>query len=174
VFATLTAPSFGPVHARRERGGKVLPCRPRRDASKRVCPHGRDISCAARHAKDDPRLGRAMCGDCYDYRAAVLFNAAAGELWRRFTTYLPRHLARLGGISQKQFRELVKVRFVKVAEYQARGVVHFHALIRLDASTGTCAPPDPEWTTERLETAVKAAAVQASVPLSARPAAPCC
>ena len=25
---------------------------------------------------------------------AVLFNAHAGDLWRRFTTYLPRHLAR--------------------------------------------------------------------------------
>ena len=29
VFATLTAPSFGPVHARRQRGKTVLPCRPR-------------------------------------------------------------------------------------------------------------------------------------------------
>ena len=61
VFATFTAPSFGPVHARRERGGKVLPCRPRRDARKRVCPHGRDISCPIRHHEDDPRLGRPMC-----------------------------------------------------------------------------------------------------------------
>ena len=40
-----------------------------------------------------------------------------------------------------EFRELVRVRFVKVAEYQARGVVHFHAIIRLDANTddGYCA-----------------------------------
>ena len=82
VFATLTAPSFGPVHARRERGGKVLPCRPRRDRNRRVCPHGRDISCPVRHGEDDPRLGRPMCPDCYDYRAAVLFNAVAGELWQ--------------------------------------------------------------------------------------------
>ena len=67
MFATFTAPSFGPVHARRERGGKVLPCRPRRDAAKRACPHGRDISCGARHSPDDPRLGRPMCPDCYDY-----------------------------------------------------------------------------------------------------------
>ena len=52
VFATLTAPSFGPVHARRMRGKTVLPCRPRRDANKRVCPHGRDISCPVRHAED--------------------------------------------------------------------------------------------------------------------------
>jgi hypothetical protein len=162
VFATLTAPGFGPVHARRERNGKVLPCRPRRDAAKRVCPHGRDISCAVRHADDDPRLGRAMCGDCYDYRAAVLFNAVAGDLWRRFTTYLPRHLAALGGVTQREFREAVKVRFVKVAEYQARGVVHFHALIRLDANTDTYASPAPEWSTDRLETAVKSAVAKAS------------
>ena len=83
VFATLTAPSFGPVHSRRERSGKVLPCRPRRDRNQRVCPHGRDISCPLRHAEDDPRLGRPMCPDCYDYRAAVLFNAVAGKLWQR-------------------------------------------------------------------------------------------
>jgi hypothetical protein len=162
VFATLTAPSFGPVHARRERAGKVLPCRPRRDASKRVCPHGRDISCAVRHSPDDPRLGRPMCGDCYDYRAAVLFNVTAGELWRRFVTYLPRRLARLGGVTGKEFRDLVKVRFVKVAEYQARGVVHFHALIRLDANADGYAPPGPVWTAALLCDAVKAAAAQAS------------
>ena len=72
--------------------------------------------------------------DCYDYDAAVLFNACAGELWRRFTTYLPRRLARLAGITQKQLRQQVAVRYVKVAEYQARGVVHYHAVIRLDAA----------------------------------------
>ena len=104
VFATLTAPSFGPVHSRRMRGKTVLPCRPRRDANARRCPHGRDISCPVRHVEDDPRLGQPMCGDCYDYTAAVLFNAWAGTLWRRFTTYLPRHLARRLGITQKRLR----------------------------------------------------------------------
>jgi hypothetical protein len=90
VFATLTAPSFGPVHSRRLRGKTVLPCRPRRDASARRCPHGRDVSCPTRHVEDDPRLGHPMCPECYDYQAAVLFNAYAGDLWRRFITYLPR------------------------------------------------------------------------------------
>jgi hypothetical protein len=163
VFATFTAPGFGPVHARRERNGKVLPCRPRRDRNKRTCPHGRDISCPIRHAAADPRLGRPMCAECFDYRAAVLFNAVAGDLWRRFITYLPRQLARLGGITQREFRELVKVRFVKVAEYQARGVVHFHALIRLDdAHSDNYAKPGPDWTTVRLSAAVKSAAAKAS------------
>ena len=40
VFATLTAPSFGPVHTRtvNPRTGKVRPCRIRRDITR--CPHG--------------------------------------------------------------------------------------------------------------------------------------
>ena len=55
VFSTLTAPSFGPVHARRERCGKELPCRPRRAAG--ACPHGVLMCCRDRHGRDDDRLG---------------------------------------------------------------------------------------------------------------------
>ncbi len=167
VFATFTAPSFGPVHARRMRGKTVLPCRPRRDAKSRRCSHGRDISCPARHGEHDPRLGRAMCPDCYDYTAAVLFNAHAGYLWRRFTTYLPRHLARFAGVTQKQLRELCRVRYVKVAEYQARGVVHFHAVIRLDAPGEDYQPPPAWFTTDLLCDALGQAAA-AAVPTDTR------
>jgi len=158
VFATLTAPSFGPVHARRMRGKTVLPCRPRRDAKTRRCPHGRDISCPTRHVEADPRLGQPMCGDCYDYTAAVLFNAYAGDLWRRFITYLPRHLARLSGVTQKTLFSQVRIRFVKVAEYQARGVVHFHAVIRLDASGEDYQPPPSQYTADLLCDAIGQAA----------------
>ena len=158
VFATFTAPSFGPVHARRMRGKTVLPCRPRRDAKTRRCPHGRDISCPTRHVEADPRLGQPMCGDCYDYTAAVLFNAWAGTLWRRFTTYLPRHLARRLGVTQKRLRALVRVRYVKVAEYQARGVVHVHAVIRLDAPGDDYRPPPRGIDAAMLCDAVRAAA----------------
>jgi hypothetical protein len=165
VFATFTAPSFGPVHARRERNGTVLPCRPRRDARQRVCPHGRDVSCPARHPEGDARLGRALCPDCYDYEAAVVFNARVGDLWRRFVTYLPRQLARMMSVTQKDLRSLVKLRFVKVAEYQSRGVVHFHAIIRLDAKTDGdfYAPPPALWTADILADAITAAASSASV-----------
>jgi hypothetical protein len=166
VFATLTAPSFGPVHARRMRGKTVLPCRPRRDAKDRRCPHGRDISCPVRHADADPRLGRPMCPDCYDYEAAVLFNLHAADLWRRFSTYLPRHLARLAGVTGKQFRKELRIRFVKVAEYQARGVVHFHAVIRLDAFDDGYAPPPARYTVALLceAIALAARAVRLAVP----------
>jgi hypothetical protein len=166
VFATLTAPSFGPVHSRRMRGKTVLPCRPRRDASSRRCPHGRDISCSCRHGETDPRLGRALCGDCYDYAAAVLFNAYAGNLWRRFTTYLPRTLAHQCGITQKALRDLVRIRYVKVAEYQARGVVHFHAVIRLDASGEDYQPPAATFTADLLCQAITNAAAAARLDLA--------
>jgi len=166
VFATLTAPSFGPVHARRMRGKTVLPCRPRRDAAKRVCPHGRDISCPLRHHPEDRRLGRPMCADCYDYTAAVLFNAHAGELWRRFVTYLPRCFARQLGLTMAELRQAVAIRYVKVAEYQARGIVHFHAIIRLDRAPGPgatddYAPPDPRFTAGLLCQAINQSAAAA-------------
>jgi hypothetical protein len=167
VFATLTAPSFGPVHARRMRGKTVLPCRPRRDAKARRCPHGRDISCPTRHADTDPRLGQPMCPDCYDYTAAVLFNAYAGKLWRRFITYLPRHLARRLGITQKRLRSLTRIRFVKVAEYQARGVVHFHAVIRLDAPGEDYQPPPPGIDADLLGEAIGQAAAAVRLPVTA-------
>src|SRR5262249_22200870 len=151
-------PSFGPVHARRMRGKTVLPCRPRRDAKARRCPHGRDISCPVRHSEHDPRLGRALCPDCYDYSAAVLFNAHAGDLWRRFTIYLPRRLAALAGITQRQLRALGRTPYVKVAEYQARGVIHFHAVIRLDAPGQDYQPPPAQFTAALLADAIRAAA----------------
>ena len=75
-----------------------------------------------------------MCPDCYDYEAAVLFNLHATPCGGGSLTYLPRHLARLAGVTGKTLRAELPVRFVKVAEYQARGVVHFHAVIRLDAN----------------------------------------
>ena len=167
VFATLTAPSFGPVHSRRQRGKTILPCRPRRDAAQRRCPHGRDISCPVRHHDADPRLGRPLCPDCYDYTAAVLFNACVPELWRRFTISLPRQLARLAGITQCQLRKFVVVRFVKVAEYQARGAVHFHAVIRLDAPGEDYQPPPARYTADLLADAIGQAA--AAVRLAVQP-----
>ncbi|MGP3931294.1 replication initiator [Nonomuraea sp. KM88] len=144
LFVTLTAPSFGAVHTRRERNGKVSPCHARRDAE--TCPHGRVMSCTDRHGADDQRLGEPLCPDCYDYEGSVLFNAISPELWRRFTLALRRRFARLNGLTVKALREQATISFAKVAEYQRRGVVHFHAVIRLDGPDGPSSPP-PAWAT---------------------------
>ncbi|MFI6174499.1 replication initiator [Nonomuraea sp. NPDC051191] len=163
LFITLTAPSFGAVHVRREKNGKVQPCHARRNAQ--TCPHGQVMSCTDRHSADDPRLGEPLCPDCYDYDGSVLFNAISPELWRRFTLALRRRFARLNGLTVKALREQVTIAFAKVAEYQRRGVVHFHAVIRLDGPDGPNAPP-PAWATaDALADAVQhaAAAVTAEI-----------
>src|SRR5215472_8017427 len=108
-----------------------------------------------------------MCPDCYDYETAVLFNACAADLWRRFITYLPRHLARRLGITQKLLRSLVRIRFVKVAEYQARGVVHFHAVIRLDAPSEDYQPPPPGIDADMLSDAIGQASAAVRLPVTA-------
>ncbi|NJP96623.1 replication initiation protein [Nonomuraea sp. FMUSA5-5] len=144
LFVTLTAPSFGAVHVRKKKNGRVLPCHARRDAE--TCPHGRVMSCTDRHSADDPQLGEPLCPDCYDYDGSVLFNAISPELWRRFTLALRRRFARLNGLTVKALRGLVSIAFAKVAEYQRRGVVHFHAVIRLDGPDGPSSPP-PAWAT---------------------------
>ena len=149
VFTTLTAPSFGPVHACRERDGKALACHPRRNAG--ACPHGVRMSCTDKHARDDDQLGEPLCPDCYDYTGAVLFNACAPELWRRFTITLRRTLARHAGLTGKAFTARARLSYAKVAEYQRRGVVHFHAIIRLDGPAGPSTTP-PAWATLTLLT----------------------
>jgi hypothetical protein len=123
VFATFTAPSFGPVHTR---VGNVARCRPRRKAT--ICPHGRRISCGQRHKADDACLGEPLCPDCYDYNAAVVWNAHSSELWRRTVIAIRRRVDKLA----QTYGVRVRVSFAKVAEFQRRGLIHFHAIFRID------------------------------------------
>ncbi|MGV9773544.1 replication initiator [Streptosporangium sp. NPDC003464] len=161
LFVTLTAPSFGPVHTRREKNGTVFPCHARRDAA--TCPHGTVMSCTARHGADEECLGEPLCPDCYDYAGSVLFNAMSPELWRRFTEALRRRVAKLGGLTLRELREQAVISFAKVAEYQRRGVVHFHAVIRLDGPDGPTSAP-PAWATaDALADAVRHAAAAVAV-----------
>ena len=158
TFATLTAPSFGPVHGMRDKG----PCRARRD--KPICPHGRPAWCNKRHGEDDPQLGMPLCSQCYDYAAHVVWQWHAPELWRRFCIALQRDLARRCGLSVAAFRRRCKIAYSKVVEFQARGVVHVHAPIRLDGPDGADdGPPDLPITTADVEEAVHAAAAKVSL-----------
>jgi hypothetical protein len=125
VFATLTAPSFGPVHNRPDHGT----CR-----------------CGTHHPADDPALGTALDPETYDYTAAVLFNNHAGQLWQRFTTRLRRELAARAGLTRRELADHLRVSYGKVAEFQKRGALHFHAVIRLDGPDGPGTPP-PAWAT---------------------------
>ncbi|MGW1322686.1 replication initiator [Streptomyces antibioticus] len=143
VFATLTAPSFGPVHNR---------------------PGGGRCRCGRLHPDDDSALGTPLNPEWYDYRDAVLWNAHAGALWARFTTYLRQQIASRAGITRSELRHCLKLSCAKVAEYQRRGAVHFHAVIRLDGPEGADDSP-PAWAT----TALLGDAIRSAVRLAESP-----
>ncbi|GAA3007353.1 replication initiator protein RepSA [Kitasatospora albolonga] len=151
VFATLTAPGFGPVHNQ---------------------PDTSRCHCGVRHVDDDPLLGTPLDPARYDYAGAVLWNAHAPALWARFTTHLRREIAKAAGLTQRTLRHHATLSYAKVAEYQKRGQVHFHAVIRLDGPTGPTSEP-PTWaTTELLNHAVHAAARRTRVHHEGQPQQP--
>ena len=159
VFPTFTAPSFGEVHTRVVRRHTCArrtdcdcrpePCHARRDFT--VCEHGVRLVCFARHDTSDARLGTPLCLDCYGHDAQAVWNLTAGELWRRTTIAVNRYvrrLVRVRGIpyvatvsvsGRVRMVPPVRLSFGKAAEMQRRGVVHFHAIVRLDGID----PDDP-------------------------------
>ena len=168
VFATFTAPSFGPVHSRPVRlhtctdkstcSCRPQPCHARRDPE--TCPHGRTLACFTRHRSGDPALGQPLCPDCYDHNAHVVWNNSTGELWRRTKQAIERHLDQLA--RHRHLPYAVRVSHGKAAEYQARGAVHFHVLLRLDgldpADPARLLPPPPGLTAADLADATRHAA----------------
>jgi len=102
---TLTAPSFGRIHS--------IP-----NAAK---GHGsRRCRCGVRHTEADAALsGVPVDTDAYDYAGAVAFNYGFSRLWDNTKTRL-----------RDAWESLA---FFTVREWQDRGVLHLHAIIRIDA-----------------------------------------
>ncbi len=196
VFATFTAPSFGPVHHRHVpnhtcRNRQRCDCRPapcRARSTTGTCPHGQPAACFARHAADDPRLGQPLCLDCYDHAHQVVWNHFSGELWRRTKQAIDRHVAarcRQRGVpkvgivtasGKVRWMPPVRVSHGKVAEMQRRAAVHFHVLLRLDGvdpdAPNALVPPPAGITVDDLEAAIRAAARQITVTTPAHPDRP--
>ena len=136
----LRSPSPHPPSARSTPAGRRRPDPPAIPAEQPGLPARLTPSLRQRHGRDDALLGEPLCPGCYDYTGTVLFNSCAPELWRRFTITLRRSLARQAGLTNKALAAQLRVSYAKVAEYQRRGVVHFHAIIRLDGPAGPSTP----------------------------------
>ena len=107
---TLTAPSFGAVH-------RV----PKREGSK-----GKRCGCGSVHMVADAELrGVPLDESTYDYARAVAWNRDSGVLWDRTRRRLRDHF--------------VGVEFFLVREWQDRGALHLHALVRIPRWSA----PDP-------------------------------
>jgi len=140
LFLTLTAPSFGVVH-RRAGDGSCL-SRPQRS-----CRHGRAMSCLRRHDDNDPALGSPLCVKCFDYVGAVLWNAGSSRLWNRTFEQIRRRLAIALGVTLEELPHHVRLSYLKVTEFQRRGLVHFHVVLRGDGPGEPFSPPPPSLTT---------------------------
>jgi hypothetical protein len=160
VLVTLTAPSFGAVHRRRSDGT----CHP----MGRRCPHGKALVCGYRHDKSDELLGQALCAECYDYEGAVLFNAGVSELWRRTTIYALRALGALLGLSARESARRLRLSCVKVVEFQKRGSVHLHALVRADVRDDELGQAPEGIDADMVSTALHIAARKVSAPMPGR------
>jgi hypothetical protein len=157
LFVTLTAPSFGPVHLGPGRHGQPRACHPR---TRRVSARP---GCGRWHPAGDPLIGTPLDAVGYDYAGQVLFNAHAGRLWARFVQQSRRTLATTVGPASDIAASPVRMVFAKVAEFQARGVVHLHAVVRLDGPDGP-ASATPSWaTTAVLERALRIAAQRVTI-----------
>ena len=105
TFLTLTAPGaevFGKIHQRRIDS-----------TSKRV----RKCECGEIHDKEDPILGTPVFPGSYRYDLAADFNASASRLLAVTMQKLSRVMGR-------------PIKWVRVAEFQKRGLVHFHVIVQ--------------------------------------------
>lgn len=103
-FVTLTAPSFGAIH----RVPKS------KDAPEGMC------KCGQVHKHGDPLRGTPLNTRWYKYREQVRWNQAASELFRRTVKYTEERLP------------YVEWSFAR--EWQVRGALHFHGIVRVPLS----------------------------------------
>ncbi len=157
LFVTLTAPSFGAVHTITARGDCVT------RVVQPMCPHGQLTRCPTRHRIDDPVLGKPLCQECFSYVEAILWNAHASRLWNVTVLQIRRRLAKETGVTQSSLRTAVQFHYLKVAEVQRRGLVHFHAIVRVDGPDEIGSDPPLEVTSNRLAKVVRWAVRESSV-----------
>ena len=160
VFVTFTAPSFGPVHSRPVRQhtctdksrctlpAPALPRPPRRrHAASTAAPPPASPATAATIPSSASRCARTATTTpptwCGTTRQANC-GGAPSKPSNATSASSPAAAASPdpGSLRQRQYRlvDPVRVAHGKAAEYQARGAVHFHALLRLDGYD----PADPD------------------------------
>ena len=92
-----------------------------------------------------------------DPRSSYVENFSLGKLWHRTSTFIVHQLAGQLGLSEGEFRQQCRISSRKVAEFQARGLAHFHVIVRLDGPGGAATAPPEGLTVEVLSEAVRRA-----------------
>jgi hypothetical protein len=98
----------------------------------------------------DLNVGSPFCDACFDYVGAILWNAEASRLWNRTLEQIRRRLAVCIAPGPDVSPQGFRLSYLKVAEFQRRGLVHFHVVLLLDGAGEPFSSPPSEFTTEVL------------------------
>ncbi len=120
--------------------GNLARCMPSAERARR-CPHGRRLTCEAgtpgRRAPSARRLSPVL-----RLRRRRLHNASGRRaVAAHHDLHRPPTGERPSGSHVRQCAKVLRLEHCKVAEFQRRGLVHFHAVIRADGP-GRSATPD--------------------------------
>jgi hypothetical protein len=113
-----------------------------------------------------------LCAECFDYAGAVLWNAHVPRLWERTSLRLYLEVGRAAQMTDRQVRAALRLSYMKVVEFQHRGLVHLHLVIRADGRGGPGQLPPPWLDAEVLTRAVERAVARADVSIPPVPGAP--
>ncbi|MHB8190808.1 MAG: replication initiator [Ferrimicrobium sp.] len=122
----------------------------------RTCVHGTKLVCWRRHQDDESIVGAPLCYECWDVEAQVVWNASLTPLWNRTMLYFERELAKELDLTMKELHSGVKREYLKVVEFQARGVAHLHVIIRFDDPHDRAQSPEMALTADRVERVLRA------------------
>ena len=149
----------------RARTASGSPCRPRSRGE--TCPHGRSLACGERHARGRSVPGRGDLPGLLRLRAAARCGTTtrAGCSSARGPTSSASSPARPASRRRPRASGCA-CPTSKVAEFQRRGVVHFHTALapRRPRDDDELVPPPAEFDAQLLVDAITAALPKATVP----------
>ncbi len=93
----------------------------------------------------------------------MLWNAESSRLWNRTFEQIRRRLAIHLGVRFEELAQHAQLNYLKVAEFQRRGLAHFHIVLRLDGPGEPFSSPLPDLTAELLAGIIHSVAKEFSV-----------
>jgi hypothetical protein len=88
-------------------------------------------------------------------------------LWNNTIQLIRRSLAEAGGVGQRYLKTVAQVQYLKVAEMQRRGLVHFHVILRVDGP-GEIDETPPAWLSNELLRGVVGRSVRRALSLTVK------
>ena len=89
-------------------------------------------------------VGEPLCAECFDYRGrGAVERPRPAPVGAHVAPPLPRGGPGGRDSSTAELRSVARLSYIKVVEFQRRGLVHLHVVLRADGGAGPAEPPPP-------------------------------